>query len=173
MERAAQAKTKGEWIGDDGKTMTVARKWCHYLLNTFFIYGLIIIGIGALLGASTLLFMGQTIDDPWTMRWVGGLQYQGFDFALLCRLESIFVIIEGTTLFATSFLGFSWLYDGKPYGTTKHWTITAIGFAVFWFFVALITIGFVDPVAIISIIVAALFLRSSSAVNLDTYISSK
>ena len=163
-----RSKEKAEWIGDDGKTMTVARKWCHRLLNTYFIYGLVLVGIGAIAGGSTF-FMGQEITDVWEMRFVGGIQYHGFDLGLLLRLESLFLLISGTIFLATHFLGFSWLYDGKLFGPSKHWSITAIILSVFWIFIAFSAVQIVDPLAIINIIVAGLFLRSASEVRLDVY----
>lgn len=168
MRTAKHGKREGEWIGDDGKTMTVARKWCHQLLNTYFIYGLIIIGVGAVVGGSTF-FMGQTITDAFEMRWVGGEQFHGFDLALLLRLESLFILISGTIFLATSFLGFSWLYDGKSFGTTKHWTLSVIGISVFWIVIAFTSVQVIDPIAIINIIIAVLFLRSANTVDLDIY----
>lgn len=150
-------------VGDDGLPMTRNRLNAHRTLNVFFIWGLACVAIGAIAGAASF-FQGGTIDG-WTMVSSGGALLNGIELPTLLRFEGLYCLITGAVFFGSSFLGFSWLYDGAPRSATSKWVSANVVIAVIWQATALYNVQLIEPVSLISLVALACFAWFSHGVE--------
>lgn len=137
--------------GDDGKIMTKNRLNTHRVLNAFFIWGLGSVVIGVI-AAAAAFFQGGSID-AWSMVSTGGANIQGFDVSVLLRFEALYAIVSGTLFFGSSFLGFTWLYDGGILSTSRKWSILNMGITIGWQAFVVSNLHIVDPVSLIAFVI--------------------
>lgn len=146
--------------GDDGKIMTRNRLNSHRVLNVFFLWGLGAVALGVI-AAIAAFFQGSTID-AWTMVSTGGNTIQGINASMLLRFESLYAIISGTLFFGSSFLGFTWLYDGGVLSTSRKWSTVNLCITIGWQTFCISTIHLVDPISLISFVMLVWFVYSSA-----------
>lgn len=142
-------------VGDDGLPMTRSRLNTHRTLNVFFIWGLACVAIGVIAGAASF-FQGGTIDG-WSMVSSGGTLFHGIELPTLLRFEGLYCLMTGAVFFGTSFLGFSWLYDGAPRSATTKWMSANVVIAVIWQATALYNVHVAEPVSAVSLVILACF----------------
>ncbi len=152
-------------LGDDGLVMTPNRMNSHRILNIYFIWGLALVVIGAIV--SVLSYFQGGSFDPSTMVASGGATINGIELQTLLRFEALYALISGSIFFGTSFLGFSWLYDKQPLSTSRKWLIVnnaiSLGWCVFW----ILTLNVPEPLSLIEFVLAALFIKFSNGVESD------
>lgn len=155
--------SEGNRIGDDGLEMTAARHRLHKLLNFCFVWA-IVIGIAAIALIVLSYFQGAEYRD-WELVARGGNQFNGWDTAILMRVESVFLLLTAVLYIVVNFLGFGWMYDKKPEGGLKVPAMIILVGSVVYLVVAILYAGIPEPGSIVSIIVCALILNTMKTVR--------
>lgn len=155
--------SEGNRIGDDGLEMTPARHRLHKLLNFCFIWA-IVLGIIAIALIVLSYFQGAEYQD-WELVARGGNQFNGWDTAILMRVESVFLLITAVLYVVLNFLGFGWMYDKKPEGGLKVPAVIILAASVAFFVAAVCYAGIPEPASVINIIVCALILSTMKTVR--------
>lgn len=155
--------SEGNRIGDDGLEMTPARHRLHKLLNFCFIWA-IVLGIIAIALIVLSYFQGAEYQD-WELVARGGNQFNGWDTAILMRVESIFLLITAVLYVVLNFLGFGWMYDKKPESGLKVPAVIILAASVVFFVAAVCYAGIPEPASLVNIIVCALILSTMKTVR--------
>lgn len=153
---------EGNLLGDDGYEMTSSRKRMHRILDGFFIAGI----LSALLCLFCIVFsyfQGQDYSYL-ELRASGGNLVNGWEFALLLRIESLYCLTLAVVLIASSITGFHWLYDS---GSKRF--LVLMGIEVFLsicteLFFSLV-VGLIEPLSLIYIAAFCYALFSIGAVD--------
>lgn len=155
--------SEGNRIGDDGLEMTAARHRLHKLLNFCFVWA-IVLGVVAIALIVLSYFQGAEYQD-WELVARGGNQFNGWDTAILMRVESVFLLITAVIYVVLNFLGFGWMYDKKSEGGLKVPSIIILAVSVMFFIAAVWYAGIPEPASVINIIVCALILNTMKTVR--------
>lgn len=137
----------GNLIGDDGYELTPARKRMHFIFDAFFVVGLIA-AIVCLACIVISYFQGQDYSYI-ELQATGGTLVNGWELALLLRVEALYCLSLAIVLISSNIIGFHWLYER---GSAKK-VLILLGFeAVVSLGVALFFIGwvhFIEPVSFV------------------------
>ena len=138
----------GNRLGDDGYPMTSARKTLHTLLNIYFVAGFIIAFFG-LFCCVFSYFQGQEYSYLELVA-TGGTQLNGWDFALLLRMEALFCLYVAIVSICINLVGFNWLYDNRAphayYVLLALLAIVSVAFTV----ASNVLVGIGEPISVVA-----------------------
>ena len=143
--------------------MTAARHRLHKLLNFCFVWA-IVIGVAAIALIVLSYFQGAEYKD-WELVARGGNQFNGWDTAILMRVESVFLLLTAVLYIVVNFLGFGWMYDKKPEGGLKIPAMIILVGSVVYLVVAVLYASIPEPGSIVNIVVCALMLNTMKRVR--------
>lgn len=156
---------QGNVLGDDGFSMTKARKTMHRIFDAWFIYIFVMVVIGFI-----LMLMGWQQGaqfTSWDSGQSGGNQLNGVDTALLVRLEALLCVYSGVIAALINFFGFRWLYDrksaGMVYGMFFALGAVCIGYIVF----GMTVLGLPDPLSLVNICFILITMLAMGAVKAE------
>ena len=99
----------GNVLGDDGYAMTKARKRLHRIFDAWFIYIFVMCVIGFVL--MVLAYQQGAQFQDWNLVQKGGNQLNGWDMALLMRLQALLCVFTAVFSALINLFGFRWMYD--------------------------------------------------------------
>lgn len=126
---------QGNKLGDDGLPMTKTRRRMHRIFDAWFIY-LFVMLVAALAFMILGYLQGAQYTD-WNLVQQGGNQLNGWDLAMLFRLEALLCLFTAVFSALINLFGFRWFYDSKPVGSVIVMFLVlglaCIGYTVFGF----------------------------------------
>jgi hypothetical protein len=154
---------QGNVIGDDGFEMTPTRKRMHRIFDGWFIYTFVMVVIGLVL--MILAYTQGAQYTSWELVQVGGNQFNGWDTALLMRVEALLCLYSAVFAALISIFGFRWLYD-KGATIVINGMLFALGsVSVGYFAYGLIGVGAPEPLSLVNISFILVTLLTMSAVR--------
>jgi hypothetical protein len=155
----------GNVLGDDGYEMTPTRKRMHRIFDAWFIY-LFIMVVAAIALMILGYFQGAQYSD-WEIVQRGGNQFNGWDTALLIRLEALLCLFTAVFSALINFFGFRWFYDRKPVGPVYAMMIVlglaCVGYLAF----GIMGVGAIEPLSLVNISFMLVTLITMSAVKAE------
>ena len=148
-KQVIQYDKEGNVLGDDGLPMTPTRKRMHRILDAWFIYLFVLLVAGFVL--MIMAYMQGAEYTDWNLVQRGGNQYNGWDTALLMRLEALLCVFSAVFAVLINLFGFQWLYDRKP-PTMVYAMFIALGLACVGYLIFGITaVGTPEPLSLVNI----------------------
>ena len=155
----------GVEIGDDGYPMTPIRTRMHRLFNALFIWAIVAVVIGLFCTAFAYAQNQDYSMQGFDIVISGGTQVNGFDFALLLRIEGLFCLFTAIICLFGNFIGFNWMYDKRsPRTITVLLAILGIG-SFFFEMAALLIAHLPDPVSLVNVLLAILIFTTMARVE--------
>ena len=156
---------QGNVIGDDGFEMTPTRKRMHRIFDAWFIYILVMIVLGFI--CMILGYLQGAQYTSWELVQVGGNQFNGWDTALLLRLEALLCLFTAVFSALINVFGFQWLYDRRP-AVVVYGMMFALGFVCTGYLVFAVTsVGSLEPLSLVNISFILITLMTMSAVRAE------
>lgn len=155
----------GNVIGDDGFEMTPVRKRMHRIFDGWFIYTFVMVVIAIVL--TILSYMqGAQITD-WEIVQRGGNQFNGWDTALLLRLEALFCLYTAVFSAMISIFGFRWFYDRKPVSIVFGMMIALFLVGLGYFVYGIVGVGTLEPLSLVNTAFMIVTLLTMSSVQAE------
>lgn len=140
---------QGNKLGDDGLPMTPTRKRMHRIFDAWFIY-VFVMALGALVLMILAYLQGAQYTD-WNLVQQGGNQINGWDAAMLLRLEALLCLFTAVFAALINLFGFRWFYDRKPVGSAIVMMlvlgVACIGYLIF----GIAAVGSPEPVSLLNL----------------------
>lgn len=162
----------GNRIGDDGYVMTPARKRMHNMFNAIFVWGIISVLVAV---ACTILAyaQGQQFGGfngdfaSFDLEVTGGNMINGYSVGTMLRVEAIVLLFTGIMGPIISIQGFHWFYDRRPAKALGIMMGLVAVACISYEISMLATVGFPDPVCLITLIMLVLILVFMRQVNVE------
>jgi len=156
---------QGNRLGDDGLPMTKTRKRMHRIFDAWFIY-VFVMALGALVFMILGYLQGAQYTD-WNLVQVGGNQINGWDAALLLRLDALLCLFTAVFSVFVNLFGFRWFYDRKPVGAVIVMFLilglACIGYTIF----GIVAVGSPEPISLITLCFIVITFMSMKAVEAE------
>ena len=142
--------------------MTKTRKRMHRIFDAWLIYVVIMV-IAAFVLMLLAYQQGAQFTD-WEAVQHGGATYNGWETALLMRLEALLCLYTAVFSAFINFFGFRWLYDRKSAGLVVGFMIGLGIVSAGYFVYGIVGVGTFEPVSLINISFMLVTLLTMSAV---------
>ena len=156
---------QGNILGDDGFPMTQTRRRMHRIWDAWFIYVIIMVVIGFL--SMIFAYLQGAQYTSWELVQVGGNQLNGWDMALLLRLEALLCLFSAVFAALISIFGFRWFYD-KGSSAVIYGMLFSLGFVSAGYLVYAVTaVGTLEPLSLVNISLILVTLLTMKAVKVE------
>ena len=156
---------QGNVIGDDGFEMTTTRKRMHRIFDAWFIYVFVMVVIGFVM--MLLAYQQGAQFTSWELVQSGGNQFNGWDTALLLRLEALLCLYTAIFSALISIFGFRWFYDRKSIGIVYGMMFALGSVCAGYFAYGMICVGAPEPLSLVNISFILITLLMMSAVKAE------
>lgn len=164
-KQVIQYDKEGNVLGDDGFAMTKARKRMHRIFDAWFIYIFVMV-----VGAFALMLLGYQQGaqyTDWNLVQSGGNQFNGWDTALLMRLEALLCLYTAVFAALINVFGFQWLYDRRSPVVVYAMFIALATVCIGYFAFGMASVGAPEPLSLVNISFILITLLSMNAVKAE------
>ena len=156
---------EGNVLGDDGYAMTKTRRRMHRIFDAWFIYIFVMV-----LGALVLMLLGYQQGaqyTDWNLVQTGGNQINGWDAALLLRMDALLCLYSAVFAALINIFGFRWFYDRKSIGIAYGMLFALGAVSIGYFVFSIVYVGAPEPISLINLSFILITILSMRAVIVE------
>ena len=164
-KQVIQYDKEGNVLGDDGFSMTRTRKRMHRIFDAWFIY--IFVMLVAAFALMLLSYQQGAQYTDWNLVQKGGNQFNGWDTALLMRMEALLCLYTAVFSALINFFGFRWFYDRKPIGLVYGMFIALATVCIGYFVFGMLYVNSPEPLSLVNLCFILITLLTMNAVKAE------